>query len=192
MSNAFPCAFSPWSPSLGDANPIGWAFVMLYLLVAWSCARAARASRSAPPLQRRERVFWWLCAVVMGFLAINKQLDLQTLLTDVGRCIAVDQGWYEGRREVQRGFLAAMAVISVASVAGCWLVLRKTFARTGLAVLGLGLVCLFVVVRAASFHDFDALLGSSVRGLGIAKLLEVTGPLLVLIAAVHPGRQALS
>ncbi len=176
---------------MGDATPAGWAYVALYLIVALSCAKAARADRLPPSPQLREKVLWWLCTFVMGFLAINKQLDLQSLVTDVGRCIAVDQGWYESRRQVQRGFLAAMVVISIVSVAGCWMVLRQTFGRTGLAVAGLGFVCLFVVVRAASFHHFDIFLGGSVLGLNIATLLEMTGPLLILIAAVQAGRQSL-
>ena len=41
----------------------------------------------------------------------------------------------------------AVVVLGVTGVLSCWLVLRRTFARTGLAVLGLGFVCLFVIVR---------------------------------------------
>jgi hypothetical protein len=191
MAIIFPCAFSPWTPNIGDANLIGWSIAAFYMAVAVFCARPARAAAISLPIQRREALFWWTCALVMGFLAINKQLDLQTLVTDIGRCFAVEQGWYEDRRDVQRGFLAAVVVLGVAGVLCCWLVLRRTFARTGLAVLGLGFVCLFVIVRAASFHHVDTFLGGSMLGLRISTLLEVTGPLLILAAAVRAGRRRL-
>ena len=189
MSIIFPCAFSPWTPSIGDATLIGWSIAAFYVVVAVFCARSARAAAIALPIQRREVLFWWTCAFVLGFLAINKQLDLQTLVTDVGRCIAVEQGWYEDRRDVQRGFLAAVVLLGVTGVLCCGLVLRRTFARTGLAVLGLGFVCLFVVVRAASFHHVDTLLGGLVLGLRISTLLEVTGPLMILAASVRAARR---
>ena len=189
MSIIFPCAFSPWSPSIGDANLTGWSITAFYVVVAVFCARSARAAALALPMQRREVLFWWVCAFAMGFFAINKQLDLQTLMTDLGRCIALEQGWYEDRRDVQQRFLAAVVVLGVTGVLCCWLVLRRTFARTGLAVLGLGFVCLFLIVRAASFHHVDTLLGGSVLGLRISTMLEVTGPLLILAASFRAGRR---
>jgi len=87
------------------------------------------------------------------------------------------------------GFLAAVVLLGVTGVLCCGLVLRRTFARTGLAVLGLGFVCLFVVVRAASFHHVDTLLGGLVLGLRISTLLEVTGPLMILAASVRAARR---
>jgi hypothetical protein len=42
-------------------------------------------------------------------LGINKQLDLQTALTELGRVLALSQGWYEQRQVVQFWFIAALA-----------------------------------------------------------------------------------
>jgi len=44
----------------------------------------------------------------MGFLAVNKQLDLQSFLTALGRCDARLQGWYETRRPA--GYVLVRAV----------------------------------------------------------------------------------
>jgi len=136
-------------------------------------------------MQRRERVFWIVCAALLTFLAVNKQLDLQTLLTSLARCAAYEQGWYEDRRSVQRLFIAAVSVGGLVVIMGAVLVLRGTLARTGLAVLGLGLVTTFVVVRAASFHHMDTLIDSRVLGLRVTWLIELLGPTLILVAAIR-------
>jgi hypothetical protein len=38
-------------------------------------------------------------------LGINKQLDLQTALTEFGRVLADNQGWYDKRQVVQVWFI---------------------------------------------------------------------------------------
>jgi len=51
---------------------------------------------------------WALLALLMAFLAINKELDLQSAFTVAGRCLAKAQGWYEERRDFQRHFIFAL------------------------------------------------------------------------------------
>lgn len=185
MPTIFPCAFSQWAPGIGDPNAAAWLIVTLYLVAAYACASAARRDDGLSQVQGRERVFWWICAAALTLLAINKQLDLQSLLTSVARCVAQYQDWYDERRAVQRQFVLLVLAVGPLVVAATSVLLRKTFARTGLAVVGLGFVCTFIIIRAASFHHLDIVMDRAVLGLPIAIALEVPGPILILVAAVR-------
>lgn len=182
---AFSCALEQWSPGLGDPDMMGWLTVAVYTYAAIIAARRAVKGLFPGETRGRERAFWWFSATLLACLAVNKQLDLQSLLTEVGRCVAHAQGWYEERHTVQVWFIAGVMAGGVLSV--CWLgfVLRHTLARTGLALVGLGFVCVFVAVRAAGFHHVDTLIGTAVAGLRINWLLELTGPILVTVAGLR-------
>lgn len=160
---------------------MGWVTVLVYLASAVSSARAALALQN----DRRERRFWWIACAVLLFLALNKQLDLQSLLTMVGRCHASLAGWYEERRAVQRAFVLAVAGGGVVALVLLALLLRGILRRVWAALLGLGFVCGFVVIRAASFHHVDVLIGTSALGVKVNWLLELPGPLLVLAVGMR-------
>lgn len=175
------CAFAGWGPGLGDNDVMGWVTVLVYLASAVSSARAALALQN----DRRERRFWWIACAVLLFLALNKQLDLQSLLTMVGRCHASLAGWYEERRAVQRAFVLAVAGGGVVALVLLALLLRGILRRVWAALLGLAFVCGFVVIRAASFHHVDVLIGTSALGVKVNWLLELPGPLLVLAVGMR-------
>ncbi|MBA3908690.1 MAG: isopropylmalate isomerase [Rhodobacter sp.] len=168
---------------------MGWIIAALYLLAAVTSAIAARRDGQLPAQTRsREQAFWWVSAALLIFLAANKQLDLQSLLTSVARCVALDQGWYEDRKVVQRWFVLGVLTGGIAAILALGLFLRDTVARTGLALLGLGFVSLFVMIRAASIHQVDTLIGGQMLGLRVNSLLELPGPLIVLMAATRAIR----
>ena len=58
----------------------------------------------------------------------------------------------------------------------------------GGALLGIGFVCAFVLIRAASFHDVDGLIGSWAMGIKVNWLLELPGPILVALVAARRRR----
>jgi hypothetical protein len=188
MSTTLTCAFTQWSPGLGDNHPIGWLTVAVYLAAALTSARAAVAKPASGPTAGRERVFWATAAVVMLFLAVNKQLDLQSLVTTIGRCHAQLVGWYDIRRSVQRAFILAVGAGGVLALGLFTLLLRGILGRVWPALLGLGFVCVFVVMRAASFHHFDVLIGQTALGLRVNWLLELPGPVLVVLVALRRYR----
>lgn len=189
LGTTLTCAFTRWSPGLGDNHLMGWVTVLVYLAAAFGSARAARGLVPVGP-DGRERRFWWIAFAILLFLAINKQLDLQSLLTMVGRCHASLAGWYDTRRTVQRIFVLAVAAGGVASIGLLALLLRGILGRVWPALLGLGFVCCFVVIRAASFHHMDGLIGSTAMGLKVNWLLELPGPILVLAVAWHRRKAA--
>lgn len=179
------CAFTQWSPGLGDNSAMGWITVLVYLIAAMLSVRAARAMRGPEAAARRERAFWSVTAAVLFFLAVNKQLDLQTLFTTIGRCNARLMGWYDMRHTVQRDFILAVAIAGVLTVSTLALLLRGILGRVWPALLGIGFVCGFVLIRAASFHDVDGLIGSWAMGIRVNWLLELPGPTLVAIVAAR-------
>ena len=183
MSTTLTCALTQWHWGPGDNNVMGWATVLVYLTAAYVSMRAAQGLRGLEGPSRRERWFWWVAAGIMLALAVNKQLDLQTLLTLIARCHAQLTGWYDIRRIVQRDFILAVAAGGVGLLTLLTFLLRSILGRVWLALLGLGFVCVFVVVRAASFHHVDSLLGTWVFGVKMNWVLELPGPILVAVVA---------
>lgn len=191
MGTTLTCAFTQWSPGLGDNNIMGWLTVLVYLVAGVLSLRAARAM-AEDALSRRERLFWIVAGAVMLFLAVNKQLDLQSLVTMIGRCHAQLAGWYNDRRAVQKLFILLVAAGGLGAVGLLALLLRGILNRVWLALLGLGFVCLFVVIRAASFHHVDILISSTVLGFKMNWALELPGPLMVILVALRRHRVALA
>lgn len=180
-----------WRPGIGDPTFIGWFTVFAY---ACAAALALVANQSDPSdedrRQRRGRKRLWLAvAFVMTCLCFNKQLDLQTLFTDLARVIAKEQGWYEGRRSVQLAFI--LLVLGGAVAFGGWLGWRFRFLWRDRWLLLAGLLFLlsFVAIRAVSFHHIDEFLGRRVFGFKMNWALELTGIGLVCAAAVMEWRR---
>lgn len=184
----FACALQQWSPGVGDPNVMGWLTVAVYAFAAIIAARRAVKGPFSDESRGREFAFWWFSAVLLASLAVNKQLDLQSLLTEVGRCVARAQGWYEDRRTVQVWFIVGVMAGGALGVGWLGFLLRYTLARTGLALVGLGFVSVFVAVRAAGFHHVDTLIGTTVAGLRMNWVLELPGPILVAVAGLRGSR----
>jgi hypothetical protein len=158
-----------WAPGIGDPTIAGWVTVGVYLFVTVQSAANAGVARA----NRKEAWIWTLVTLFMGFLAVNKQLDLQSWFTQFGRDIAKAQGWYDLRRGVQTAVVAALAATMVGGI----LLLRKQIAdrwsRFGSLVIGLSLLSFFIATRAATIHHIDWLLGLSVSMLKVNNVLEL-------------------
>ena len=139
---------------------------------------------AASPRGRPERGFWIALALLMAALAANKQLDLQSALTAVGRCVAQDQGWYDARRGVQALFTLAVGAVSLIGLLLLAAAMRRHLARAGLALLGAGFVTGFVLVRAVSWGHVGAILDLPMGGMRMNHVLENVGPLLVAVNAL--------
>lgn len=169
-----------WSPGIGDPTIAGWLTVIAYF------AAAALCFRTAHRLSQRnstETTFWRLLALGLAALGVNKQLDLQSAVTELGRFLLREQGLQEHKRELQRLFIGAVLVI--AGCAGAVLVwwIRRSARATKIAAIGVCTLLTFVVVRAASFHHFDHLLGVRLLGLKLNWVLELGGISVVMWGA---------
>ncbi len=176
-----------WSPQIGDPTVFGWLTVLAYLFAAGLALRAARRSRAIEGEATGPRSTWLLLAIGFVLLGINKQLDLQSALTETGRVLARRDGWYEHRRTVQLAFIAAVLAVGATVVGLVVWWSRTALRRMWVALLGTALVVTFVLVRAASFHRVDAFLGERVLGLRWNWLLELGG---ISITALGAWRYA--
>lgn len=176
-----------WTPSIGDSSALGWFTVGAYLGASALCAFAALSAtrRSADFLHDRsvEWHFWLAAFIIFVFLGINKQLDLQLLLTESARNAAKARGWYDQRREYQVAYIMILAVITIAAEIGLLSYYRHKGAPLKLAVIGLGFTGAFVMFRAASFHHVDLLLNRRTFGIRFNWIFELTGIVLVMVAA---------
>jgi hypothetical protein len=170
-----------WVAGIGDPSALGWVTVAVYLATALLAARnAAAARRSSVPTG-----FWIALAALMVLLGLNKQLDLQSWFGQTGRDLAIAQGWYHARRQVQVAFLIVLA----ASVLLLLLWARRAWA--GLwgdyrwAFLGVTLLMVFIVIRAASFHHSDELIGIDLGGTQAGRALELVGIVVIAAACLH-------
>jgi len=175
-----------WRPTIGDPGFMGWFTVWAYAACAVLAAVAAlrAGDRRVPESRMKLRVVWFLVALLMGFLCINKQLDLQSLLTDLGRAAAKQEGWYGHRRGVQQVFVFCVLGGAGAFTAGLATRFRSFWASHALLLIGLIFTLTFIVVRAISFHHVDQFLHLRFEGLKLNWILELTGIALVTAAAV--------
>jgi hypothetical protein len=186
-----------WSPAIGDPSIMCWVTVAAYFMTAWLCLRAFGAEKRGPPRPffatvaallrvmrkqwprppapaRRAALWLFLFAVVLA-LGINKQLDVQTLFTEIGRSLARSGGWYEERRLVQGAFVVGMACFGALGIVTLWWLTRGQLRDFRVTLAGLAFILCFVVIRAASFHNFDELIGSELLGIRVNWALELGG-----------------
>lgn len=180
VSSLVHCIGGYWSPKIGDPNVTGWVTVVVYGL----CAAAGFGVALRRP-HRAGRVFWLILTGIMAFLAINKQLDLQSVLTAAGRCLAHAQGWYGNRHQVQLLVIGGIGLFGLLVLIGLGAVMWGRALRNLVAFFGLVIVSSYVAVRAVGFHHLDKLLGVSVGG-GVTFnfAFETSGLLLILLNAL--------
>ncbi len=173
-----------WRPGIGDPTVIGWVTVAAYLVAALGSFRAAwREPRTDDKHPNRPATFWLVLCALLVALGINKQLDLQTLVTQIGRDVIWSLGMYQQRRELQVGFILAVALACVAAVAAFFWFARRALRYRWLALVGTVFIFGFVVVRAASFHHIDAFLAARIGGMRWNWVLELGGIAAVAVAA---------
>ena len=189
FSQLLTCAHDAWSPGIGDPHIMGWITVVVYAACALAALQLSIRNPFHGPGAWRERVFWAGVCALMLCLAVNKQLDLQSLMTAIGRCHAKLNGWYNERQAMQRGFIRALALGALLLALGTAWFLRASLCRNALAVLGLALVLSFVVIRAVGFHDVDKLISTDVMSIRVNWIFELSGLVLILLSALSRLRR---
>ena len=161
---------------------MGWFTVAAYALAAILAWRVWSQNRE------RNRV-WFGVSLLMAFLCINKQMDLQSLVTDIGREISRMFDQYQNRRTYQKIFIyVVLAIVALFGPLFAWK--YRAFVRGHkLLVAGLVFLLTFIVIRAISIHHVDAFLKTSrAGGVKMNWVLELTGIGLVALAAWRERR----
>ncbi len=183
------CLQENWVWQLGDNHPLGWSLTAGYALAAVMTALVAARGGFPADTRLRERAFWTVVALALIFLAVNKQLNLQTTLRLAGRCIAQAEGWYQTRDTVQRQFVLALtAGLSVTGLLILWW-LRRTLWRN-LPVLAGGLVlAAFIALRAADIGNLRHGMQWQFLQIPAERWSEAVGIALIVIGAAFAWRR---
>jgi hypothetical protein len=170
-----------WTPGIGDPTIIGWITVLNYCLGAFFCYRATQ-------IDWRNSGIWTFLGICLFLLAVNKQLDLQSFFTQLARNTAKAGGWFEDRRTFQREFIIVLSVLSMCGCAGILFLIRKRSRQIQIALIGFILLVSFIVIRAASFHHVDVMLGYAVGKLALNQMLENAGIFVIMAGAIMAVR----
>lgn len=175
------CAATTFAPALGDRDPLNLTLLAGYVLATVLAALILRQRPFPAVTRRRETVLWAFGLFILAALTLNKELDLQTWLTDTGRCLARAEGWYAARRAAQIVFsaylLSATCFLGFVALFG----LRGTWARSTLPFLGLLLLFGFIGLRVVSFHHLDQVFRIEVSSVRLHRIIEAGGLILILL-----------
>ena len=179
------CVSDRWQLAIGDPNVAGWAIFAAYALAAAAAVTVLRRGSFDPTHHRQSQALWGMIAVLMAALALNKQLDLQSLLTALGRCLAQEQGWYENRRMVQRDFIFGLIALTSLTGAAMFWMLRGMIRQNLLPLLGLAALAGFVLIRGGHLlHIFvPDQIDADYLVHDLTTILEVLCPVLIIAAA---------
>ena len=169
---------------IGDPSPMGWLTVACYYLAALLSLKVGLARGTIPRLPGlgSEASFWKGLFVLFIVLGVNKQLDLQSGVTELFRILARRTGFYDSRRSFQPLVLVALGFGGViALVRLCRVCPRSGPAR--LALAGSVFIVSFVLIRAVSFHGFDVFLSWRLAGVKMNWAMELGGIASVCLAA---------
>src|SRR2546421_12761008 len=176
-----------WQAGIGDPTVMGWVTVVAYFTAAFLCWSATLASKRNH--RRSDTLFWLLFTCFLLVLGVNKQLDLQTWFTLFGNHLAQEEGWYGKRRAVQAAFILCITVVGMSALLLFWRLSRKRVRHYGLGLAGGVFLGCFIVVRAASFHYVDQMLGLTFNNVTVNCMLELGGISCVAVAAMLSWRE---
>jgi hypothetical protein len=142
-----------WRQDMGDPDALGWATTVAYLLAAALCARTALAARHSPPDAREgERPgTWWILSAGLLVLGLNKQLDLQIFVRELGIRLIALLGMDAQRRWFGRAFVLVMGLFLLRVLATAVRRVRGHTRGHRMLLAGLALLACFAVVRAGTY-----------------------------------------
>lgn len=174
-----------WSLGIGDPSLAGWLIVLGYLLATLRCWVKSNDSRQNGNID----YFWVLLAVFLLFLGINKQLDLQTLFETCMKDWVKSHGWYARRRTLQIVFISTLGLGMIVVLVALRKRLANIWSQHKLVWLGLILLCIFILLRAATFNHIALWDQPIIWGLNLHFFLEL-GALITIIAGTFIQKPA--
>jgi hypothetical protein len=169
-----------WKPGIGDPSVLGWTTTIGYFIAGGLCGAYAVYGRRTSGLG--PRVFWWILAIIMVLMGLNKQLDLQVLVLHIARRMSKEQGWFADRDAVRKGIVLSFAFLGLILTMGLGWRCRRVWRRYILVVTGIVFLILFVLIRASG--NRLVILGYRPGKLPMYDVLEVGGILCIGISVV--------
>jgi hypothetical protein len=179
----------------GHLTALGWTMFALYLVAALLSFRAAAAFIRSQSLvvssqwsSQTGRIWIWL-GVILTALGLNKPINLQTLLIELGRQIAGEENLSTHRAGLHVLFFLAFVLAMIALLAVVMFRFRLAVAKFArqlpLAAGGCVLICIYILIRVASIGRVDLMLGFDLEHVPFLWLLEASGLLLIIAQALR-------
>ena len=168
---------------INDPPGLAWFVVASYL------AGAAVAFLAGRSTDGRDARFWYAAAILLALLGVNKELDLQSLLTESGRPLAREPGGDQQRTPLHARFRGGRAIggLAAAALLAGWL--RRSPRAVKVAAAGIVILLTFVFMRAASFHHLDEWVTVKIGLMRSGWWLELAGIAVIALSAVAFRRE---
>jgi ABC-type Fe3+-siderophore transport system permease subunit len=175
-----------WRPGIGDPTWIGWVTVAAYVIAIFSCWRTGlQARQKTGGTQIEPPAMWFACAIVLFLFGANKQLDLQTALIQFGGQMALNEGWYEHRRQVQIVFALLLGITMAVALFIAGRRQRQFFQRHPLTLIGGIFLASFTFLRSAIFNHVDEAAGVNLGEGGWMAVFELIGIGCFIVASLR-------
>ena len=168
-----------WHAGIGDPTVLGWVTVIAYCLATLRCTLKAFSYDKNEGNYR----FWVYLAVFLLFLAINKQLDLQSWFTQAMRTVAHAQGWYENRKSLQLLFIIFLGAGMLLALLSIRFYLAQSWHNYPLTWIGIVLLSTFILMRAASFSHIDRMIHYPIFGIRLNGVMEIGSIALIIFGS---------
>lgn len=168
-----------WKLGIGDPTIEGWLICTLYFIGFILSLKKSIHVKDNCTISHKT---WTFVSLILLFLSLNKQLDLQTLISDTGRAIAINLELMEQRHIFKQAFILVLALFGI-----IFLIRYKenvvSFNKNyHLAFVGMVTLITFVFLRAISFHIFSDTLNNTLKSYHFFKALELTSILILLLS----------
>jgi hypothetical protein len=164
---------------IGDLTFWGWTTTFAFVFAALLCLVYA----FFPTPHKGHRLFWITLGLALLVLGMNRQIDLQWLLHEIGKEMAEAQGWSSKRRVVEIVLVAGFMVATVLLLMFVWRAAHRVWQRRWLAFCGIVLLVAFVVLRAMRIHEVYALFNLEPPGRWLRTILECGGAFCIGVSA---------
>lgn len=168
-----------WQADFGDRSLYGWLTTLAYFIVFFRAAYLAYTAK----LNIESPAFWLSIAMLLLLLGLNKELDLQTNITQYFRGLAREQGWYADRRYFQKMFIFGIMLMTPVFLFLLRYQIKQAWKHYKLVLLGLVFLFVFVFIRAASFHHVDTVLNHTIGRMRYYQGLELIALMVMLLGS---------
>ncbi|MBN2041625.1 MAG: hypothetical protein JW864_16435 [Spirochaetes bacterium] len=174
-----------WIKFHGDNTFEGWFITAVYFIIFILYVQYLLRVRKNPEnIEKNYMRFILITAILTFILGINKQLDLQMLLTDIGRTHSKIFGWYNIRRPAQVRFISIFASLATGVVILSAYNLRKLWRKIFLQTTGLFILFGFIIIKGSSHHKLDHFFSKKILGMSMFGVFEIIGLALIGISAI--------
>ena len=170
---------------MDDQSIVGYLITAGYLLssLLLFCSLFYKPDRYDSMGSKHSTPLWLASATLALLLGINKQLDLQTYLTQWGRDLFRNWGIYTGRRTAQLYASVLMISLIVAAAVYAIVFVRRVGWGLRVTILGLAICLAYVVLRLISIHHVDHWFRVDIGGWKMSWVVELTGVGITLVGA---------